>query len=259
MLSDTAFIRLADVAPHLPSYDERVYLLALDDHPYGEQPSGVNGAGGISRGGVTAAEPPVRLSQAACYRRLSGDLRQAVQAALSGGSKRLLATYLQVLLAYPDACTRGETVVDPRSGEVIAHAPPLPEDALYPKEQALVELVRRERERRRRVLAFVTHTDLRDLTPRLTAVLSRAGLRPAVLKASTVPPDRREDWIAARAREGTDVLLAIPRLVQTGLDYEESDAVSRAKVASACYSPSSSRIHVSSPASRSWSAASSVG
>ena len=38
---------------------------------------------------------------------------------IQAGSKRLLATYLQTLLAYPDGCTRGETVFDPRSGDVI--------------------------------------------------------------------------------------------------------------------------------------------
>ena len=36
--------------------------------------------------------------------------------ALKSGSKRLLATYLQTLLAYPDGCTRGETVFEPQLG-----------------------------------------------------------------------------------------------------------------------------------------------
>ena len=109
-------------------------------------------------------------------------------------------------------------MVDPTTGQVVAEAPALPEDVLYPKERALVELVRREKARDRRVLVFITHTERRDLSPRLCAILEREGFRVAVLKASTVPADRREEWVAARVAEGIDVLVTHPRLVQTGLD-----------------------------------------
>jgi hypothetical protein len=168
--------------------------------------------------------------QAHCYRRLAADLRQAVQQALRVGSKRLLGTYLQALLAYPDACTRAETVLDPRTNEVLAHAPALPDDRLYPKERALVDLVRRERDRGRRVLVYATHTNLRDITPRLRSVLERAGFRVAVLRADTVSAERREDWVAARVREGLDVLVTNPRLVQTGLDLVDFPSVVWAEV-----------------------------
>src|SRR5690606_16532171 len=131
---------------------------------------------------------------------------------------RLLAAYLQTLLAYPDACTNGETVVDPERGEVIASAPPLPDDHLYPKEQALLDLVQEERSRGRRVLLYITHTQSRDIAPRLERVLGEAGIRVATLKADTVATDAREDWVNRRVREGVDVLLVHPRLVQTGLD-----------------------------------------
>jgi SNF2 family DNA or RNA helicase len=141
-----------------------------------------------------------------------------VQGALHQGSKRLLGAYLQALLGYPDGCTRAEVVIDGRSGRVIAEAPALPEEVAYPKEQALIDLVHRERARNRRVLVYVTHTERRDLTPRLRTILEHEGLRVAVLKANTVSADRREEWVAARVREGADVLLCHPRLVQTGLD-----------------------------------------
>lgn len=126
-------------------------------------------------------------------------------------------------------CTREETVLDPRTGEVLGHAPALSDDMLYPKERALVDLARRERARTRRLLCFATRTGTRDVTPRIRSVLEGAGLRVAVLKAETVAADRREEWVAARVREGVDVLLTNPRLVQAGLDYEESDAASRGR------------------------------
>jgi hypothetical protein len=195
LLGNTIFLRLADVAANLPPYSERVLCLPLD----------------------TGADPDAP-SQASCYRRLASDLRRAVLSALHEGSKRLLATYLQALLTYPDACTREEVVLDPVGGQVIAEAPALPAEQTYPKERAFLELVLRERGRGRRVLAYLAHTETRDLSPRLSAILERAGIRVAVLKAATVPPERREEWVAARVKEGVEVLLTQPRLVQTGLD-----------------------------------------
>src|SRR5581483_7340275 len=174
LIGNTVFLRLADVAQNLPPYTERVALLPLDRGTHGDE-----------------------FSQATCYRRLASELWQAVTAALQQGSKRLLATYLEALLAYPDACTRGETVVDPLTGNVIAHAPALPDNALYPKERALVDLVRRERARGRRVLVYITHTESRDISPRLQAILEREGFRVAVLKAGMIAADRREEWLGA--------------------------------------------------------------
>jgi hypothetical protein len=195
LIGETTFLRLRDVASHLLPYTRRVHLLPLDD-------------------GLDPGEP----SQASCYRRLAADLRQAVQQALRAGSKRLLGAYLQALLSYPDGCTREETVLDPRTNTVIAHAPALPEEWLYPMERALIELVRRERGRGRRVLVYATHTNLRDITSRLAGILEREGIRVAVLKADTVAAERREEWVARQVRGGLDVLVTNPRLVQTGLD-----------------------------------------
>ncbi len=195
LIGNTVFLRLADVARDLPPYTEKVILLPLDQQPR------VDGH-----------------SQATAYQRLASELRQAVQSALRQGSKRLLGAYLQSLLGYPDGCTRGEVVVDTTDGRVISEAPALPEDVVYPKERALIELVNRERSRHRRVLVYITHTERRDLSPRLRMILEREGHRVAVLKANTVAADRREEWVAARVTEGVDVLICHPRLVQTGLD-----------------------------------------
>ena len=134
------------------------------------------------------------------------------------GSKRLLATYLQTLLAYPDGCTRGETVFDPQTGNVLIQMPPLSEDKLYPKEQALVDLVAAERLEGRKVLVYATHTGTRDITERMEEFLTTHGFRVAVLKADSVAPDRREAWVEERVKQGIDVLICHPRLVQTGLD-----------------------------------------
>ncbi len=186
---------LADVASGLPPYDEQVMLSSMDSD-----------------------EDATGYSQRSAYNTVYEDLRLKLAEALKAGSKRLLATYLQTLLAYPDGCTRGETVFDPRSGDVIVQVPPLSEERLYPKEKALIDMVAAERMEGRRVLVYATHTGTRDITERMDDMLTRHGFRVAVMKADAVAPERREAWVADRVKQGIDVMICHPRLVQTGLD-----------------------------------------
>ena len=195
LIGNSVFLRLSDVASGLPSYEEQVLLSGMD------RETDVTG-----------------FSQRKAYDLVFDTLRQALAEALAKGSKRLLATYLQTLLAYPDGCTRGETVFDPQTGNVLVQMPPLSEDKLYPKEQALVDLVAAERLAGRKVLVYATHTGTRDITERMDGFLTQHGFRVAVLKADTVAPDRRESWVEERVKQGVDVVICHPRLVQTGLD-----------------------------------------
>ena len=195
IIGNTVFLRLADVASGLPGYEEKILVSSMDSE-----------------------EDATGYSQRTAYNTVFEELKKELAAALKSGSKRLLATYLQTLLAYPDGCTRGETVFDPRSGDVIVQVPPLSEEKLYPKEKALVDLVAAERLEGRRVLVYVTHTGTRDITGRMDDILTRHGFRVAVMKADAVAPNRREAWVADKVKEGIDVLICHPRLVQTGLD-----------------------------------------
>ena len=104
--------------------------------------------------------------------------------------------------------------------EEIAWPENLDEAIIYPKEQWLIDDLRKERLEGRRCLVFATYTGDHDVTHRLEQVLCREGFRVAVMRAS-VPTDRREAWIAERVREGVDVVVCHPRLVQTGLDLPE--------------------------------------
>ena len=202
LIGNSVFLRLSDVAAGLPPYEERVLLSDMETE-----------------------EDGTGLSQRSAYDELFGTLRKALTELLAKGSKRLLATYLQTLLAYPDGCTRGETVFDPETEDVLVQVPPLSEERLYPKERALVDLVAAERLAGRRVLVYVTHTGTRDITGRMEEFLSRHGFRVAVMKADAVPPERREAWVQKRVEEGVDVLVCHPQLVQTGLDLVDFSTV----------------------------------
>ena len=195
IIGNTVFLRLSDVASGLPPYDEQILLSSMDSE-----------------------QDATGYSQRSAYTTVYEELRLKLAEALKAGSKRLLATYLQTLLAYPEGCTKGETVFDPRSGDVIVQVPPLSEEKLYPKEKALVDLVAAERMEGRRVLVYATHTGTRDITERMEDILTRHGFRVAVMKADAVAPDKREAWVADRVKQGIDVMICHPRLVQTGLD-----------------------------------------
>ena len=202
LIGNTVFLRLSDVASGLPDYDEQVLLSSMDSE-----------------------EDATGYSQRSAYDTVFEELRKKLAEALKKGSKRLLATYLQTLLAYPDGCTKGETVFDPATGEPIVQVPPLSHEKLYPKEKSLLDLVAAERMEGRRVLVYATHTGTRDITERMDDILTRHGFRVAVMKADAVAPDKREAWVAEKVKQGIDVLICHPRLVQTGLDLIDFQTV----------------------------------
>ena len=101
IIGNTVFLRLADVASGLPDYEEKILVSSMDSE-----------------------EDATGYSQRTAYNTVFEELKKELAAALKSGSKRLLATYLQTLLAYPDGCTRGETVFDPRTGDVVVQVPP---------------------------------------------------------------------------------------------------------------------------------------
>ena len=196
IIGNTVFLRLSDVSSSLPPYEEQILVQQMSRKP--DQCSG--------------------YSQRTAYQELYKEMRNALVEALQRGSTRLMAAYLQSLLAFPDGCVRGEEVTDPEDGRLIVSIPPLDEDETYPKEQALIDLAKEEKKAGRRMLVYTTHTDTRDLTGRIEQFLNREGIRTAVLKSNTVKSERREEWVGQKVQEGVDVLICNPRLVQTGLD-----------------------------------------
>ena len=195
LIENTIFLRLTDVSSDLPPYEEHVITMPMD-----------------------RTTDETGWSQQSGYQHLYLRIYSKLIEALASGSTRLLSTYLQTLLAYPDGSTKGEDVYDPATGALIAAVPPLSENRTYPKEQQLLDLIKSEKDLGRKVLVYVTHTDTRDITGRLAAFLEREGHRTAVLKAGNPKPEDREKWIADQVARGTDVVVCNPKLVQTGLD-----------------------------------------
>lgn len=93
----------------------------------------------------------------------------------------------------------------------------MPEDEVYPKERRLLEEIKSELAEGRRVQVFAVYTQKHDVPARLERILSREGIRTAVLRAS-VDTSKREAWYARQVRQGVQVVITHPRIVETGLD-----------------------------------------
>ncbi len=89
---------------------------------------------------------------------------------------------------------------------------------MYAKERRLVEIVKAELQMGRRCChVYAVYTRKRDVTRRLESILAREGIRVAVL-TSDVPPEKREGWFAQRVREGVQVTISHPKIIETGID-----------------------------------------
>jgi superfamily II DNA or RNA helicase len=188
-----AFVFLEDISGELPPYDESFLSVPMDG-----------------------------LLQATYQ-----ELEEAIRTALKEhkGNRSVLSTMLNTLLLYPDhpygLGTLYGTEFDPELGRkvkfVIAHTRDLPQDRLYPKEKRLLEEIKRELAEGRRCQVFAVYTQKRDVTARLEEILSREGIRTSVLRAS-VDTSKREAWYARQLKEGVQVVISHPKLVETGLD-----------------------------------------
>jgi hypothetical protein len=158
---------------------------------------------------------PMAPEQAALYESLQEQLKEELKERLVRGDKSLLAGYLYALLFWPDSPRRGKVVRCPRTEEVVASVPGLPEAFVGPKETEILELCWQEKAAGRRVLLFCQQTDTLDIQPEWQAMLEAAGLKAAILRAA---PNKREAWVEKQVQAGVDVIITHPRKVETGID-----------------------------------------
>ena len=191
-----AFVFLEDISGELPPYEETYISVPMD---------------------------PL---MAETYRELEDDIRQALQE--HKGNRSVLSTMLNTLLLYPDLPYGLGTLYgvrfDPELKRnirfVIAETQDLPRDRLYSKERRLIQEIRQELAEGRRCQVFAVYTRKHDVTARLEEILNNEGIRTAVLRAS-VDTSKRETWYARQVKEGVQVVISHPKLVETGLDLLE--------------------------------------
>lgn len=164
-------------------------------------------------------EVEMTTAMASVYVNMQLKLSDLLKKALRCGDHTLMGVVLNALLAWPECCFRPENITHPRDRRLTLHfnAALFDEGEPTPKEQALIDLCREEHALGRRVLIYTVYTGTRDTTTRLKTLLAREGFNAAVLK-STVPTEKREDWIIDQVERGCDALITNPELVKTGLD-----------------------------------------
>ncbi len=188
-----AFVFLEDISGELPPYEETYLSVPMD---------------------------PLMM---AAYRELEDAIRKALKE--HRGNRSVLSTMLNTLLLYPDhpygLGTLYGTEFDPEVKHnvrfVIAETQELPEEQLYSKERKVIEEIKKELAEGRRCQVFAVYTQKHDVTARLQRILDNEGIRTAVLRAS-VDTSKREAWYARQIKEGVQVVISHPKLVETGLD-----------------------------------------
>jgi superfamily II DNA or RNA helicase len=188
-----AFVFLEDISAELPPYEESYLSVPMD---------------------------PLMM---AAYRELEDSIRKALKE--HKGNRSVLSTMLNTLLLYPDHPYGLGTLYGKEFDQevkrnvsfVIAETQDLPVEQLYSKERKLIEEVKKELAEGRRCQVFAVYTQKHDVTARLHRILSNEGIRTAVLRAS-VDTAKREAWYARQIKEGVQVVISHPKLVETGLD-----------------------------------------
>jgi hypothetical protein len=143
-------------------------------------------------------------------------LREAMIALKEDHDAGPLAAWLNVAMRRPNSAFRDEQALV--RGEPVYDLPDVSNGRPLPKEKDLAETVRTNKERGRKTLVFVEQTASRDIRQRLKAQIENLapGVRVGVL-SSNITPRKRELWIAQNI-PNVDVLIANPKLVETGLD-----------------------------------------
>jgi len=193
LMNMAAFVSLEDISDALPPYNEEVVAVEMD---------------------------PILAS---AYAKLQEDITAALRE--HHGNSSVISTAMNALLLYPDRPYRLGTLYGYRTDQemggrerfVISEPADLDENNVYAKERRLIEEVKGELADGRNVQVFAVYTQKRDVTRRLLELMRKEGIRAEVLKAET-PPEQREAWYERQLRNGLQVCICHPKLVQTGLD-----------------------------------------
>ena len=195
ILPNTVFIKLEDLQIKLPEYKEVVTSCELMGEPQAND----------------------EMSQSAAYHKLENALKSVISRMYDRRAQMMLSTYLQSTLAYPENCWKGESIYDPIDGEMIVNLPPLSEIGKYPKEQKLIDIIKEEKQKNRKVLVLAMHTQNRDITQRLENLLKQSHLNVMTLRDNNAKT--RESRIhKALEKNPIDVLISHPGKIELGLD-----------------------------------------
>ena len=172
-------------------------------------------------------EIPVPLRLPASQQRAYDDLEHAFHELFQDRSRegrklaqKVLSVFLNLMTAYPDQPYGHQPVLHPvtRDPLVVPQNSGGPDEATE-KDRRTMEIVRSKVSAGERVLLYVNWVRL-DSRTRMLRLLTEAGIRAEIME-DTVPPRKREEWVETHLRQGMQVMITNPNLVETGLDLND--------------------------------------
>jgi len=194
LIERTCFLKLSDVAPHLPPKNEFVNVVEMDE------------------------------DLAKNYNHIESKLK----AEIKDGGSQVASIMLHTCLSYPDV-SEGPEVIQIEKPEYSLNfpIPELDKDRFYNKELELQTILQTELSLGRKCLVFTTYSNTRDCIPRIEKVASSvAGAKVQALRSNTVSTKKRESWVKDKLNnEDVNILICHPELVETGLDLLECQTI----------------------------------
>ena len=189
LMDSAAFLSLNDMGKELPEYEEIPVQLQMNENIANEYDS-----------------LETKFKYIFCFQK---DI-----------AKKILSAYLGLLTVYPDQPYGHRPIVHPITGEnLVVSKDTSSFDELHEKDYSVLEVVRRKASEGGRVLLYTSWTRI-DSQTKLTNLLMENGYRVAIL-TSRVPPNKREEWVSRQVKNGIQVLITNPSLVETGLDLND--------------------------------------
>lgn len=169
-------------------------------------------------------EIPVPLRLPASQQRAYDDLEHAFHELFQDRSRegrklaqKVLSVFLNLMTAYPDQPYGHQPVLHPVTRDPLV----VPQNSGGPdeeteKDRRTMEIIRSKVSAGERVLLYVNWVRL-DSRTRLKRLLTESGIRAEIME-DTVPPRKREEWVENHLRQGMQVMITNPNLIETGLD-----------------------------------------
>ena len=139
-------------------------------------------------------------------------------------AQKVLSVFLNLMTAYPDQPYGHQPVLHPVTRDPLV----VPQNSGGPdeeteKDRRTMEIIRAKASAGERVLLYVNWVRL-DSRTRLKRLLTESGIRAEIME-DTVPPRKREEWVENHLRQGMQVMITNPNLVETGLDLNSFTAL----------------------------------
>ena len=154
------------------------------------------------------------------YDTVIAQLRSLFSARSSADTHQIAFTAAQKLNLYPDMPYDTAPIYSHNTGEPILTFPNVvqrTEDFVSNKDIKVLEITKERIERGEKVLIYTSFVNKVDVVDRMLRMFEAADIKACNLTAS-VKPSEREAWIDRHVKEGYQVMITNPTLVETGLD-----------------------------------------